>query len=62
MTPKHRAIVEKELRAIKRAIARIEASFEGVPKLLERPERTAAAVERRRRGKRSGLPCKRRPE
>jgi hypothetical protein len=50
MTPKHRAMVEKELRAIKRAIARIEASFEGVPKLLERAQRTAARkVERRRR-------------
>lgn len=34
MTRRHREIVQRELRAIKRTIARIEASFEGVPKLL----------------------------
>ena len=42
MTPNHRSIVRRELRAIKRAIARIEASFEGVPKLLQRAQRKVA--------------------
>jgi hypothetical protein len=36
MTPGHRTLVERELRAIKRTVARIEASFEGVPRLLAR--------------------------
>jgi hypothetical protein len=43
MTPSHRRIVRRELLAIKRAIARIEASFEGVPKLLQKAQRKAAS-------------------
>jgi hypothetical protein len=41
-THRHNLLVQRELRAIKRTVARIEASFEGVPSLLARVLRTAA--------------------
>lgn len=51
MTPQHRAMVKRELRAIKRAIARIEASFEGVPELLKIAQNKARRFTRRVRHK-----------
>ena len=42
MTVRHRVVVKKQLRAIKRAIAGIEKSFDGVTQMLRRAERAAA--------------------
>jgi len=46
MTDRRRAVVKRELRAIKRAAAQIESSFEGVAAILRRAQDAAVAAAR----------------
>jgi len=62
MTVRHRAVVKKQLRAIKRAIVGIERSFEGVSKMLRRAERAAARKTTGRAGRKLRITPKRRAQ